>query len=183
MSDFEYASVVVSIVLALGIADVLRFLADTFRESSGRKLYWVHLLWIFILLQLHLEFWWRMWSFRELIAVGPGLALVLVGPAMLFVATRTLLPAGAADSDLQTLFFRRKTLFFVMLALLNVWALMLSPWSVGIAPNESITVFIGIFVVVMALFVACILSTNQLLHKGVVSLVFALEILDTLAIM
>jgi hypothetical protein len=182
MSDFEYASVVVSIVLALGIADVLRFLADTFRESGSRKLYWVHLLWILVLFQLHLEFWWRMWSFRELVTVGPSLGLVLLGPAMLFVGTRTLLPVGGSDSDLQALFFRRKTLFFVMLALLNVWGLVLSPWSVGLAPDESVVVVTGVFAFVMALFVACIFSSNQLLHKSVVSLVVALELLDTFAV-
>ena len=181
MSDFEYASVVVSIVLALGIADILRFLADTFRESGSRKLYWVHLLWIVVLLQLHVEFWWRMWSFRELVTVGPSLGLVLLGPAVLFVTTRTLLPAGASDSDFQALFFRRKTLFFVMLALLNLWALMFSPWSVGIAPDESAIAVLGVFAVVMTLFIACAFSSNQLLHKGVVTLVVVLEVLDTFA--
>ncbi len=181
MSDFEYVSVVVSIVLALGIADVLRFFADTFRASGGRKLYWVHLLWIIILLQLHVEFWWRMWSFRELVTVGPTLALVLLGPALLFVATRSLLPTSTADHDLQVLFFRRKTLFFVMLALLNVWALMLSPWSVEFAPNESFTFIIVAFLFVTSLFAACIFSSNHVLHKGVVSVVVVLELLDTLA--
>jgi hypothetical protein len=181
MTDFEYASVVVSIVLALGIADVLRFIADIFRESGSRKLYWVHLLWILVLFQLHVEFWWRMWGFRELVTVGPSLGLVLLGPAMLFVATRALLPAWGADPDLQALFYRRKTLFFVMLALLNVWALVLSPWSAALDSRQSIAVVIGVSVLVMALFIACIFSSNQLLHKGVVSLVIALEILDAVA--
>ena len=116
MSDFEYASVVVSIVLALGIADILRFIADTFREPGGRKLFWVHLLWVLVLLQLHVEFWWRMWSFRDLITVGSGLGFVLLGPALLFTATRTLLPTNDSDTDLEALYFRRKSLFFVFLA-------------------------------------------------------------------
>ena len=181
MSDFEYASVVVSIVLALGIADILRFLADTFRESGSRKLYWVHLLWIVVLLQLHVEFWWRMWSFRELITVGPSLGLVLLGPAILFVTTRTLLPAGATENDFEALFFRRKTLFFVMLAMLNLWALIFSPWSIGMAPNESTIAVLGVFAVVMSLFVACMFSSSPLLHKSVVCSVVALEVLEIVA--
>jgi hypothetical protein len=182
MSDFEYASVVVSIVLALGIADVLRFLADTFRESNSRRLYWVHLLWIFVLLQLHVEFWWRMWSFRELVTVGPSLGLILLGPAILFVTTRTMLPAGVTDSDLQALFYRRKGLFFVMFALLNTWALMFSPWSTGIAPDESTTAVLSVFAIVMILFITCVFSNNQLLHKCVVSLVVVFEVLDIFAV-
>ena len=182
MSDFEYASVVVSIVLALGIADILRFIADTFRESSGRRLYWVHLLWVVVLLQLHVEFWWRMWSFRELVTVGPSLGLVLLGPAILFVTTRTMLPAGATDGDLQAVFFRRKKLFFAMLVLLNIWALMFSPWSAGIAPDESTIAVLSVFAIVMTLFIACVFSNNQMLHKGVVSLVVVFEVLDIFAV-
>lgn len=181
MSDFEYASVVVSIVLALGIADILRFLADTFRERAGRKLYWVHLLWIVVLLQLHIEFWWRMWRFRDFVTVGPSLGLVLLGPAILFVTTRTLLPAGPADSDFQALFYARKRLFFVLLALLNTWALMFSPWNIGMAPGESKIAVLGVFAVVTSLFVACAFSSNKLLQKGVVSLVVVVEVLETFA--
>ena len=177
MSDFEYASVVVSIVLALGIADILRFIADTFREPGGRKLFWVHLLWVLVLLQLHVEFWWRMWSFRDLITVGSGLGFVLLGPALLFTATRTLLPTNDSDTDLEALYFRRKSLFFVFLALLNIWALAFSPWSADTS-GQNITVVLGGFAMVMILFAACIFSKNLLLHKGVVSLLVALEVLE-----
>jgi uncharacterized membrane protein len=179
MSDFEYASVVVSIVLALGIADILRFIADTFREPGGRKLFWVHLLWVLVLLQLHVEFWWRMWSFRNLITVGSGLGFVLLGPALLFTATRTLLPTNDSDADLEALYFRRKSLFFVFLALLNIWALAFSPWSADTS-GENITLVLGGFALVMTLFAACIFSKNLLLHKGVVSLLVALEVLEML---
>lgn len=182
MSDFEYASVVVSIVLALGIADILRFIADTFRESSGRKLYWVHLLWIIVLLELHVEFWWQMWNFRELVAVGPSLGMVLLGPGILFITTRTMLPSGVADNDFRTLFFRRKKLFFVMLALMNIWALFFSPWNAGMAPNVNSIAILGAFSLLVTLFIACAFSNNQLLHKGVVSLIVALEVMDVFAV-
>lgn len=180
MSDFEYASVVVSIVLALGIADILRFIVDTFRESGGRKSFWVHLLWIFVLLQLHVEFWWRMWSFKDLIVVGSGLGLVLLGPAMLFAATRTLLPTGDSDTDMKALYFRRKNLFFIFLALLNIWAIVFSPWGAGAAAAESATIVLGGFALVMVLFAACIFSKNLWLHGGVVSLLAVLEVLEML---
>lgn len=178
MSDFEYASVVVSIILALGIADILRFIVDTFREPGGRRIFWVHVLWIIVLFQLHVEFWWRMWSFRDLITVGSGLGLVLLGPAVLFAATRTLLPTDDSDTDLKALFFRRKTLFFVLLALLNIWALAFSPWSVEGMSGENTIVVLGGFAMAMTLFAACILSKNLLLHGTVVSLLVTMEVLE-----
>ena len=181
MTDFEYASVVVSIVLALGIADILRFIADTFRESGERKIYWVHLLWILILLELHVEFWWLMWNFRDTVAVGPILGFLLLGPALLFVATRTLLPASSSDTDLQSLYFRRKTPFFVVMVLTNIWSLIANPWSLEATSRESMIGGLAVFAVLMMLFIAAIFSSNRLLHNGVVGTIATVELAQLLA--
>lgn len=182
MSDFEYASVVVSIVLALGIADILRFIADIFRESGDRKLYWVHLLWIFVLLELHVEFWWRMWGFRDIVAVGPSLTFVLLGPAVLFVATRTMLPATGPDADLRALYFRRRAPFFVLMVLLNGWALAASRLHLGAGAREAAIISLASFAFVTVLFVACIFSTNRLLHTAVISVVVTLEVAEVVSL-
>jgi len=178
MSNFEYASVLVSIVLALGIADILRFIADAFRESGSRRLYWVHMLWILLLLELHVEFWWRMWDFRDVLDVGPRLAFLLLGPAVLFVATRTLLPTSRGETDMQQLYFQQKTAFFVLLLLLNVWSLIASPWSQAAGAQANLALALVLTAFVMALFVACAFSSNRRLHQGVVSVVAAMELLE-----
>jgi hypothetical protein len=178
MSDFEYASVVVSIVLALGIADILRFLADCLREPGRRRLYWVHLVWIFLLLQLHVEFWWRMWDFRDFVDVGPKLTFLLLGPAGLFVATRTLLPTSGGESDMEQLYFQRKTAFFVLVLLLNIWSMIASPLSQAGDSGESGMLAVGLTVFFMALFVACVLSSNRRLHQAVAAIVALMEMLE-----
>jgi len=178
MSDFEYASVVVSIVLALGIADILRFLADCLREPGQRRLFWVHLVWIFLLLELHVEFWWRMWDFRDFVDVGPMLTFLLLGPAVLFVATRTLLPTSAGELDMQQLYFQRKTAFFILVLVLNIWSLIASPWSQAADSRESGVLVVSLTVIFMALFVACVFSSNRLLHQAVAVVVAVLEMLE-----
>ena len=180
MSDFEYASVVVSIVLALGIADILRFIGDTVRELDVRRLYWVHFLWILVLLSLHVEFWWRMWDFRHVLYIGPRLAFLLVGPALLFVATRTLLPASD-DRPNEEFFYRRKSAFFAIMILLSLWSLAFSPWSVSMESGQSLITIIVVSVIVIALFTACVFSDNSKLHKGVVSMVVLLELIEMLS--
>ena len=111
MSSFEYASVLVSIVLALGIADILRFIGDTVREFDIRRVYWVHILWVCILLDAHVEFWLRLWDFKDLVDIGPGFTLIFLGPALLFVTARTLLPASNNDDGMKEFFFGVKTPF------------------------------------------------------------------------
>ena len=104
-----------SIVLALGIADILRFLADVLREPGARRLYWVHMLWVVLLLELHVEFWWRLWGFQSQLSVGPELALVILGPALLFMASRIMLPGPRDSADMAVLYYGRRTAFFSMM--------------------------------------------------------------------
>jgi hypothetical protein len=178
MSEFEYASVVVSIVLALGIAEILRFLADTLREPGARQLYWVHLLWMVVLLELHMEFWWRMWAFKDQLTVGPELAVVLVGPALLFMATRTLLPGPQDSADMQQLYYRRKSAFFTMLVTTSLWSMVTSPWSLPEDQRAALYASLVLTVVVIGVFVSCIFTSSRRVHAAVVLVVFGLEFVE-----
>jgi hypothetical protein len=46
MSPFEYLSVLISIVLALGMTRVLAGVGEMLQASSRRHIYWVHAVWI-----------------------------------------------------------------------------------------------------------------------------------------
>lgn len=178
MSEFEYASVVVSIVLALGIAEILRFLADSLREPGARRLYWVHLLWILLLLELHMEFWWRMWAFKDRLTVGPELAAVLIGPALLFMASRTLLPGPRDTTDMHALYYGHKNGFFAMMIATSIWSMVTSPWSVPTDQRGVLYASLVLTGVVVAVFAACIVTSNRRVHAGVVLAIFALELIE-----
>ena len=178
MSAFEYASVVVSIVLALGIADILRFLADSIRPLDANRLYWVHFLWILVLLDAHVEFWLRMWDFRALVAVGPMLSLLLAGPALLFIATRVLLPLASDEGKMEVLYFRNRKLFFALLIVMNLWSLAVGPWSISGNPDEQLIYGLLMTVLMVGMSIACMLSENRRLHQTVVLLVVAVETLE-----
>ena len=175
MSSFEYASVLVSIVLALGIADILRFIGDTVREFDIRRVYWVHILWVCILLDAHVEFWLRLWDFKDLVDIGPELTLIFLGPALLFVTARTLLPASNNDDGMKEFFFRRKNPFFTFMIFLSLW-------SAAASPPESLIPSMLITLVAIIIFAACIFSSNRWLHQIVVGLFVAMEMLEMLDI-
>lgn len=178
MSEFEYASVVVSIVLALGIADILRFLADSLREPGDRRMYWVHLIWIVLLLELHLEFWWRMWSFKDQLTVGPELAMVMMGPALLFMASRILLPGQRDTGDMMQLYYGHKNAFFAMMIATSVWSLITSPWSLPPAQRGLLLASIALTGVVLVIFAVCIVTANRRVHSTVVLLVAGMELAE-----
>src|SRR6266699_3222770 len=58
MSAFEYLSVLISIILALGMTRVLAGVGEMLQASSHRQIYWVHLLWILNLFLYLVVAWW-----------------------------------------------------------------------------------------------------------------------------
>jgi hypothetical protein len=178
MSAFEYASVVVSIILALGIADILRFLADTFRDWNPRRFYWLHFLWMILLLEAHVEFWLRMWDFRTLVDVGPMLSVLLTGPALLFMATRALMPLPGGETTMEDLYFGNRKIFFAVLILMSLWSFAVGPWQPSGNP-VALPLYGALFtLILMSAFVACMFSSNRRLHQAVVLTISATEVLE-----
>lgn len=65
MTLFEYVTVVVSIVLALG---VMRLLDGVRVAAAAERRYLPHLLWIATKLFNHTLFWWALWSGRDAVS-------------------------------------------------------------------------------------------------------------------
>ena len=88
MTQFEFISVAVSIVLALSAARLLTALPHVL--ASGRR-YWVHTLWSVVLLSIHLGFWWAIWIYRE---IDPwtfrAFGAVMLTPALLYLTVSTI---------------------------------------------------------------------------------------------
>ena len=62
MTQFEFITVMLSIVLALSIARCLDALPAAFAPS---RRYWVHFTWIMVKLTNPVSYWWVMWTFHD----------------------------------------------------------------------------------------------------------------------
>lgn len=96
MTLFEYAMVLVSIVLALGVAQLLGGASDFVRSS---RVYLGHSFWVLALFLMHVQLWWAMWDLHNR-ASWTFLTFLnlLLGPTLLFFTTNLLLPRSATDS-------------------------------------------------------------------------------------
>jgi len=127
MTLFEYLSVAVSIVLSLGVAHVLGSLRALFGPRRDALL----TLWVALLLVAHALLWWTLWSYRDAAWDFGRFLLALAGPALLYAAATTLVPASAAaDHDWRAHFeaSRRWLFSLLLLLLLQVSTLF---WSLG----------------------------------------------------
>lgn len=118
MTQFEFISVAVSIVLALSLARLLTAVPHLL--APGRR-YWVHGLWAGTLLPIHLGFWWAMWAYRE---VDPwtfrGFAAVMLTPTLLYLTVTILVSddPGSVESWRDRFYARRRAFFFLFFAAL-----------------------------------------------------------------
>jgi hypothetical protein len=123
MRSFDYLSVLISIVLGLGITNLLTGLAALVRHRDRVIAYWPLPVWMVTVFLIHVQTWWALfglrgteqWSFASFL-------VVLLQPVALFVMTALIVPdvAGVARIDLRTAFFRETRGFFgaLFLALL-----------------------------------------------------------------
>ena len=96
MSQFEFVSVAVSIVLALSITRLLTTLPHALARD---RRYWVHGVWCFVMLSPHLGFWWSIWIYRGVESWSfQAFVAVLLTPALMYM-TVTAQYVGNPSSD------------------------------------------------------------------------------------
>ncbi len=121
MTQFEFISVAVSIVLALSMA---RLLSAVPHLLAPDRRYWVPCLWAASLLPIHLGFWWAMWAYREVDAwTFRGFAAVMLTPALLFLTVTILVSdsPGTVESWRERFYSRHRVFFSLFLvALLSI---------------------------------------------------------------
>ncbi len=121
MSRFEYLSVLISIVIALGISEMASSWGHLLRVRARVRFYWLHTFWSVFMVMLMVQFWWGFWQFRDVESWSFfGLVSVVSEALVLVVAALVMIPGNAPDEalDLRAHFFGNSRLFFGLGALL-----------------------------------------------------------------
>ncbi|MEK6783175.1 MAG: hypothetical protein AABY93_15855 [Bacteroidota bacterium] len=127
MTPFEYVTVLISIILGLGITQIITGVADIIHQWEQIKLYWPHMLWIVFVFFLHVEEWWVIYDLREIETWELSRFLfVILYPINLFILARILFPFGSNESgtDFKDFYFNNYKKFFAGVMVLSVLALL-----------------------------------------------------------
>ncbi len=178
ISAFEYVTVFISIILGLGVTQILTGIADLIHQNNRVKLYWPHVIWIFVVLVLHVQEWWVTFELRS---YGPWrlpvFLFILLYPIVLFVLARLLFPFGINEGeiDLKKFYFenyRKIFLFGAMLAFLSVLdTLFIRDFDVQGLLAQTV------FFVLLCL-MAILKISRPWLHKGLSIFLFCLLLLS-----
>ena len=124
MSLFEFLMVLVSLIIGLGIAELLTGVARIIRNHQQVRLYWVHSVFVAILFLALLQTWWEIWELRAVPSwTFGGLLMMLGGPIGLFIISHLVFPEPVSGSDLNAYYFEnKKPIFFIAIMTVAVSA-------------------------------------------------------------
>ncbi len=118
VNPFEYVSILISIILGLGITQLLSAFSELLYNLKRVKFYWPHTCWVVFILFLHVQDWfityklkgWPVWHLPELL-------LLLTYPIALFMVAKVLLPTNSQEEqwDMRAFYFsQHRNIFFIM---------------------------------------------------------------------
>lgn len=170
MDGFSYLSVMVSIVLGLGLTQLFAGIGNLVQVRRRVKLYWLHRLWVFLLIVLHLHMWWSFWALRGVAEWTYAIFVyVIFGPGALVVASHIIIPELLDGRiDVERHYFDTSPLFFGILTAAAVWAMLLEPIM-------GLRSFLVPFRILQAVGVvtlgSCSASKNKRLHAAAIAVI------------
>lgn len=106
MSLFEFLMVLVSLIIGLGIAELLVGIAKTIRNRKEIQLYWIHLVFVAVIFLALLQQWWEIWGIRETESwTFFGLLMMLGGPIGLFLISHLIFPERISKTDYRAFYY------------------------------------------------------------------------------
>jgi len=147
MHAFDYLSVLLSIVLGLGMTQLLSAVARWLELRHEVKPYLPAAIWAAFLMIVLVQTWWSMFGMRD-IAEWSFLqfCVVLAQPVLLFLLTALVLPGPQSEvRDLEAFFLQHRTWFFGLLMAMLVASVSKDLVLVGRLPATPNLIFHAVF--------------------------------------
>jgi len=176
MSYFEFIMVMFSIIVGLGIADLLNNIARQLRAGKDCEGYWLQSLVVVAVLLGLLQQWWESWGLQSVEHWGFLFVLMfLAGPIGLYLVAHLLFPRRMSGGDLEQHYFSVFRQIWVIAGLVVIVATLFRPVAFGdallVADNMSAAVLLAFFAVLAS-------SSRKVVHAILVPLILISLFMD-----
>jgi hypothetical protein len=167
MTPFEYVTVLISIILGLGITQIVTGVAEIIHAWERTKLYWPHLLWIALVFFLHIQEWWTLYDMRLYPTWRlPTFLFISLYPINLFILARILFPTfSEGPIDFKSFYFASCNKFFLGIIIAAVISILDNIFINGYSWTDQ---FMQFGIIAMLTFLIVKKYEAELVHKIVV---------------
>ena len=178
MNLFEFLMILLSLIVGLGVAEILSGIARFLKKNGARKLPWLHAIATMAVFVGLLQTFWESWGLRTVETWSfPAMLLMLGSPICLYLMAYILFPEPDEHASLDDYYLERARLLWPLAGLTVIVGTLFRPLAFGdplwVIDNAS---GIPILVVCAVLMVA----RNRMVHYVLVPVVLASVLLDTL---
>ena len=160
MTQFEFLMMIASVVVAVGMTEIVGGWGRLARADGEIKFDWLHLGWTIYILLLSVQYWIGMWSYRELRIEYVGQIFFLVVPTLFLVLSAFAMSPDVVNRsqiDMRTYYLEKRRVVFLSLAVFSLAAWLADIVIVG---YERLEVSFMLFPIVSGL-VLCALAYSQ----------------------
>lgn len=178
MDRFSFVMVLLSIIVGLGVTELLTNLARQIKRRETTKFYWLHTCVVVFVFVALLQQWWEMWGLQGVNNWNfPILLLMLGGPVALYLISHLLFPSEFSGVNFRAYYYDNARVIWTIGIIAIVLSVSFRPISFGVRlfDLQNASSFAGLVV-----FAALASTRNRLVHEILAPLVFAGLLLDIL---
>jgi hypothetical protein len=174
----EFLMILVSVVVGLGLTEILTGGANLLRARDEVRWYWIHVLFQVGVFFALLQQWWEFWDMEGMSEISfLAVLAVLANPILLFLIAHLLFPTRAEGAELESYYYRQSPLLWGLVIAGTLEGTFVQPLIFGDRVFHPANLS-GIPMVVLCFVLAA--SDNRRVHSVLVPIIILLVLLDTI---
>ncbi len=181
ISPFEYVTVLISIILGMGITQLISGMAAILVRWEKVRLYWPHSVIVLLLFVLHIQDWWATYELAKFQYWRlPTFLFISLYPVNLYVLTRILFPVSWRGNpiDLKQFYLDHFRKIYISMAFLPAHSILDNHFIGGYSFKDQIVQIALLVILVVVIFVN---KRDEWIHK-LLAIIFLLILVTTFAV-
>jgi hypothetical protein len=178
MSRFEFVLVLLSIIIGLGLTELLRNVVRQIRARKTVKIFWPQTILVGIMFFALMQIWWEIWGLHVVeVWSFPVLLLMLAGPITLFCTSHLIFPTKIEGANLEKYYFLNSRLIWGLASFTVIVSTLFRPLAFGanlFDPSNIASVFL------LMIFIGLAITKNKMTHTLGTLIILGTLLLDIL---
>lgn len=181
ITPFEYVTVLISIILGMGLTQIVSGFAAVVIRWERIRLYWPHTILVFLVFVIHIQDWWATY---ELIHFRywrlPTFLFIILYPVNLYILTRILFPHqwGKEEIDLKRFYLDNYRRIFLFMLFLPAHSILDNHFIGGYPFSDQVLQIVLVGIMAIPVFVV---NTSEFVLK-VISIILLLALVGSMVV-